>query len=371
MHDQAMNTGDSEVPRHSEISDLEFCRFTVRSLPIAVVVVSPELKIIRFNPWAQEVTGYSEEEAIGRHCGDILHGVMCGVNCPMKTVINLRQPTLQVETTIQTKQGNVIPVKMTAAGLFDGDGNLIGGVEALQDISALKSLEREKANLTSMFAHDMNSSLTGIHGLALRLLKIDDLNSEMPKKYIEVIGKEAGKLESLVRDFLEFSRLQTGRLNLNFNTTSLDKELMELFELYQPKAAQRGIKLELQMTAVLPVIKADVDRLRRVFTNLLDNAVKFSKEQGTITISANDSDEEVSVQIKDDGIGISPEDLPFIFDLFYRGRSTAKKEGSGVGLGTVKAIVEGHGGRIFVSSELGKGTVFEVRLPKVKQLGEN
>jgi two-component system, OmpR family, phosphate regulon sensor histidine kinase PhoR len=286
----------------------------------------------------------------------------------MKTVINRRQSEVQIETTIQTKEGSVIPVKMNTAGLFDKDGNLIGGIEAFQDISALKSLEREKANLASMFAHDMNSSLTGIHGLALRLSKTDDLNEEMPRKYIEVIEKEAAKLESLVRDFLEFTRLQTGQLHLSFSSISLDKELWELFDLYQPKASQRGITLEFHTAGTLPIIEADVDRLRRVFTNLLDNALKFSKEKGKINIKVEEAEQEVKVQIGDDGIGISPEDLPYIFDLFYRGRGAASQKGSGVGLGTVKAIVEGHRGRIFVASELGKGTVFTVLLPKVRQL---
>ena len=351
-------------------ADVEFCRFVVRSLPIAVAVVDRNLKILRFNPSAEKITGYAEEETIGRQCAEVLRGGMCGVDCPMKTVISLRQSTVQIETTIQTRDDQIIPVKMNTAGLFDKDGHLIGGIEAFQDISALKALEREKANLASMFAHDMNSSLTGIHGLALRLSKTDDLNTVMPRKFIEVIEKEAAKLEGLVRDFLEFSRLQAGQLHLNFTATSLDKELWELFDLYQPKASQRGITLELHTAGALPIIEADIDRLHRVFTNLLDNALKFSKEKGKITIRVEEADQEVKVQIKDEGIGIGPDDLPYIFDLFYRGRSVATKKGSGVGLGTVKAIVEGHRGRVFVASELGKGTVFTVLLPKVRQLDE-
>lgn len=364
------NHHSEDRPGSFSISDLEFFRFIMKSLPIAVAAVDRNLRILRFNPWAQMLTGYTEAEAVGNHCAEILHGGMCGVECPMKTVISLRQSTVQVETTIQTKGGDILPVKMNTAGLFDKDGNLIGGVEAFQDISALKTLEREKVNLASMFAHDMTSSLTGIHGLALRLSKTGDLNTEMPRRYIEVIEREAAKLEGLVRDFLEFSRLQTGQLHLNFSATSLDKELWELFALYQPKAAQHGITLELVTAGALPVIEADIDRLRRVFTNLLDNALKFSKEKGSVTIRVEEAEQEVMVQIEDDGIGISPEELPYVFDLFYRGGSAAKKKGSGVGLGIVKAIVEGHGGRIFVASEPGIGTVFTVRLPKVRHLDE-
>jgi two-component system phosphate regulon sensor histidine kinase PhoR len=229
-------------------------------------------------------------------------------------------------------------------------------------------MEREKANLISMFAHDMRSSLTGIHGLGLRLMnKSASLDEQKKDEYLRIINKEASKLESLVDDFLEFSRLETGRLKLNFRAVSLDKELVELFECYQPRASQRGLELELRAEEALPIIDADLNRLRRVFTNLLDNALKFSKEKGTITIVARDERQDVVVQIVDQGIGIDPEDIPFIFDIFHRTKGGEKKEGYGIGLATVKAIVEGHGGRVKVESELGKGSTFTVSLPKSRK----
>jgi two-component system phosphate regulon sensor histidine kinase PhoR len=226
-------------------------------------------------------------------------------------------------------------------------------------------LEREKANMISMFAHDMRSSLTGIHGLGLRLLnKSATMDEERKTEYLRIINKEAAKLESLVDDFLEFSRLETGRLKLNFDSISLEKELLELFEAYLAKTAQSAIKMELQIEEALPIIEADANRLRRVFTNLLDNALKFSKGQGVITISAKDMNHGVVVRIMDEGIGIDPAELPFIFDLFHRGCGNEKREGYGIGLATVKAIVEGHGGRVHVTSTVGKGSTFTLVLPK-------
>jgi len=169
-----------------------------------------------------------------------------------------------------------------------------------------------------------------------------------------------------VDDFLEFSRLETGRLKLSFRSVSLDKELLELFEAYQIRAAQRDLELNLHIDEALPIIQADVNRLRRVFTNLLDNALKFSKANGTITISAQEEGQEVIVRVMDEGIGIASSELPYIFDLFHRGRGVEKREGYGIGLATVRAIVEGHGGRVQVSSELGRGTTFTVCLPRHK-----
>jgi len=353
-------TGNNKDP-HDPI----FYEFIIDSLPVAVLAVNSEFKITSFNPWAEEVTGYSAKEAMGRFCGEILHGGMCNINCPLKTVLNRENPIVRVETTIQDKNGETVPVSMNTAALLDDNGKLIGGVEAFQDISHLKILEREKANLISMFAHDMKSSLTIIGGFALRLLKkAASLDEGKQKKYLDIIRKESAKLEFLVNDFLEFSRLQTGKLKLDFSATSLDRELWELIEAYQSRALQSGINLELQNEEALPIIEADANRMRRVFTNLLDNAFKFSRRGGNITISTHETDQEVIFKIRDQGTGIDPRDLPYIFDTFHRGISAEKKEGFGLGLATVKAIVEGHGGNISVESKPGKGSEFTVVLPK-------
>ncbi len=354
---------------YSNGHDLNFYRFVINSLPIAVATVNSEFKITGFNPWAEQLTGYSEKEAIGHYCGDILQGGMCKINCPLRAVIKKRQAVIRMDTTITDRSGKTIPVRMNTAGLFDDNDHLIGGVESFQDISYLKTLEREKDNLISMFAHDMKSSLTIIGGFVLRLLKkASQIDEEKQKKYLDIIKNESGKLESLINDFLEFSRLQTGRLKLNFSATSLDKELMELSDAYQIKASQSGLKLVLQNEEKMSVIETDASQIRRVFTNLLDNAIKFSKEKGTITITTQETAEDVIVKVKDEGLGIERNELPYIFDSFHRGKGAEKKEGFGLGLAAVKAIVEGHGGRVIVKSELGKGSVFTVVLPKVRIL---
>lgn len=279
--------------------------------------------------------------------------------------------TSSYETTWTDGDGNKVHAIVSSVPLFDSEGQYKGSFSVITDISNIRSLEREKANMISMFAHDMRSSLTGIHGLGLRLLsKSATIDEEKRNEYLRIINKEASKLESLVDDFLEFSRLETGRLKLNFRAVSLDKELMELFEIYQPRATQKGIELSIQLTDTLPIIEADINRLRRVFTNLLDNALKFSKEKGKVTIAAQEHANEVIVKIMDEGIGIDPDELPYIFDIFHKVHTGEKREGYGIGLATVKAIVEGHGGRVKVESEPGKGSVFTVFLPKAGRHAE-
>jgi two-component system phosphate regulon sensor histidine kinase PhoR len=350
---------------NKEFPDLTFFRFVISSLPSAVLTVNAELKITGFNAWAEKVTGYSQKEALGHYCGEILQGGLCHAHCPLRTVLNGHKPVSLVETTIISKWGERIPVRMSTAGLFDDNAQLIGGVESFHDISRLKALERERENLISMFAHDLKSSLTIIGGFALRILKkANRIDDETQKKYLSIIKKESEKLESLVNDFLEFSRLQTGRLKLNLSATSLDKELIELVDSYHLKASQSGLRLELQNEEELSIIEADASQLRRVFTNLLDNAFKFSKQKGTITISTHETAEEVIVKIRDEGIGIEGDEVPYIFDLFHRAKGAIEKEGSGVGLAAVKAIMEAHGGRVSVESEPDKGSVFILIFPK-------
>lgn len=353
-----------KADRMKGVGELDFYSFVINSLPVGVLTVDSHLKITGFNPRATEITGYSEKEALGSFCGDVLHGGMCELQCPLRTVLGREKTIVGTETTVRTKWGKEIPVRMSTAGLFDDNGNLIGGIEAFQDISYQKDLERQRNNFVSMIAHDMKTPVISIHGFADRLLKQKVPEREKQQEYLSIIEKEATRLESLIKDFLEFSRLQVGELKLNLSPVSMDKELHEVYELYREQAADKGLYLELELEENLPFIEADSQRLQRAFGNLLDNAVKFSKKNGTITLSAEKKDGDVLVEVRDQGAGIDPTDLPHIFDAFHRGKSPATGEqGFGLGLAGVKAIVEGHGGEVRVHSEPGKGSTFFVVLP--------
>lgn len=350
-------------PDNRNVNDIHFCRFVMKSVPVAIVTVDSELRITSFNPWAEEITGYTEKDVMGCFCGEILQGGRCQSDCPLKTVLESAEHVVRIETTIRNKWMEALPVRMNTAGLFDDEGNLIGGLEAFQDISYLKILERGKENMISMLAHDMKSPLIGIEAFALRLLKRAN-DDDKTKSYLNVILRESRKLAFLIDEFLEFSRLKSGKLQLNFSATSLDKELHELYEAFEPRASRQGIRLHLRSDEPLPILEADASRLQRALCNLLDNAIKYSKEGDTILLVTNEKDDEVTVTVIDEGSGIHPDDLPYVFDPFHRGKEGQEKGGFGVGLSTVKAIVEGHGGRVLVKSEVKVGSEFTVVLPK-------
>jgi PAS domain S-box-containing protein len=364
MKDDETETNETQ-DQHTVNEPFAFYKLIVDSVPSAVITVGQDLKITGFNPWAEKVTGYEAKEAIGRYCKDILQGGICDTRCPLKIALRGHEPISLMESTVRTKSGETISVRMNVAGLFDENGDLIGGVESFEDVSALKALERERNNLISTLAHDMKSSLSIIGGFVLRLLqKSNSLDRQKEQRYLEIIRDESGKLDMLISDFLDFARLQTGRLRLNLNATSLDKELMELCELYQPKISVIGLKLELENEHALPPIMGDTRQLRRVFTNLFDNAIKFSQEGGKIVISTANVGNDVLVKVTDQGTGISKADLPYIFDAFHLGTVGAKVEGFGLGLAAVKAIIEAHGGKVMVESKINKGSTFTVILPR-------
>jgi len=185
---------------------------------------------------------------------------------------------------------------------------------------------------------------------------------------VEFISREAGRAELLVNDFLELSRFEVDALKLSLGPLSLNEELVDLIKGYEPRALKRGIRIEIAGPKTLSIIEADANRLRRVFANLLDNALKFSKDKGRITIAKQETEKEVTVTVTDQGVGIDAQDMPYIFDPFNRAQEEGTGEGFGLGLAIVKAIVKAHGGRVLVESELGKGSVFTVILPKVQRL---
>jgi PAS domain S-box-containing protein len=350
---------------------IRFLRFTMDNLPIGVLTVDASRRVTSFNPQAETITGYSKEEVLGKFCGEVLQGGMCKAQCPLASVIRRRAPLVQLETTIRDRHGRTIPVRLQTAALLDDDGRLIGGVETFQDIAYIKGLERDKAAFVSMVAHDMKSSLTVIGGFARRLQKAGvRRDEEKMGSYLDIVLNETERLESMIQDFLEFSRLETGRIKLDFQPVALNEMIEQLAATYQLQAEQQGIRLEVLTDPGLGSLTADAERLRRAFKNLLDNALKFSNPGGRVRIATQEAGAFVCVRVEDEGVGIGAAELPQIFDPYFRANNRSKASGFGVGLAAVKAVVEGHGGHVEVESEPGRGSVFTVHLPRVPAPGD-
>jgi two-component system phosphate regulon sensor histidine kinase PhoR len=242
---------------------------------------------------------------------------------------------------------------------------LLGGVIILRDLSTIKRLENERRHLVNMFAHDLKTPVVGVGGLVRRLRqgKMGPL-SEPQLAYLETIGLEMESLEKLINNFLEFIRLDLHILTPMPSALQVDKECQEVMTLLSPLSEAKSIDLQGEYPPEVLVLQADPLLFRRVLENLLGNAVKYSPPRTTVNLIVQDKGEEVLFAVKDEGPGILPADLPHLFEIYFRGAEAGKDRGFGLGLATVKRIIEVHGGRLWVESQPGQGTTFYFTLPR-------
>jgi PAS domain S-box-containing protein len=337
----------------------------IDNLPIGFSIVNTEGIVIDFNTTAEKITGYLKKEIIGKPHLKALHGSDDKNVCPLYKHALLQQKQLvAAETAMKKKSGEFIIVSVTTSPLYDADGNFIGAVEIFRDITETKRLERERKNILSMFAHDMKNPVIIAEGFLSRMLagKAGPL-TDTQKNYLNLTKEELDRLIEMITDFLEFSRFEAQTCKPAPGPFNIAAAINKHIEAAHIEADKKGIQILFEaMEPLNPVINVDAMLISRVITNLLDNAIKYTNDGGMVTISLADNGNEIIIRVKDTGIGISDEHLPYIFDAFYRGIREPK--GSGLGLSIARTIVDAHGGKIWVESKAGKGSTFSFTLPK-------
>lgn len=242
----------------------------------------------------------------------------------------------------------------------------------------LKDLDIQKSEFLNMVAHDLRTPLTSIRSYADLLLMYKDEPRETQEEFLTIISKESIRLGNLINDFLDLSRIESGTIQYHETSFSLEELTDHIISVYQGETTRRHIDLTAYIEPGLPDVVADRDRLGQVFSNLLSNAVKFTPDGGSIRLSAkliaNSGMEETAIgiprsaiemSVADTGHGIDPKYHQKIFEKFGQAedKETKTKGGTGLGLAIAKEIVEHHGGRIWVESELGKGARFVFTMP--------
>ena len=227
----------------------------------------------------------------------------------------------------------------------------------------LQENEKMKNDFISSVSHELRTPLTAIRGWA-ETLKNGDADPQTMQKGMGVILKESDRLSSMVEELLDFSRLQSGRMQLNLSKLDLIAELSDVVLMFYEKAKRDNIELIYDEPMDIMPINADPNRLRQVFINIIDNAIKYSDSGDTVTINAFVEENDAVVTIADTGCGIKDVDLPKIKEKFYKANST--RRGSGIGLAVADEIVALHGGRLSIGSKEGVGTTVTISLPLVK-----
>ena len=241
---------------------------------------------------------------------------------------------------------------------------------ALESARLRQEKETMRENFITLVSHQLRSPLISIQQYFNVILEgfAGDLASKQ-KELIEEATKRIDSLLKLIDDWLDMSRVEAGKLIDNFGPVVLGPLLSETIELLKPMADAKKVTLEINFCDGLPGVQGDRESLKQAFTNLIGNAIQYNRQGGTVAINTRKDNNHLVVEISDTGMGISQENLHFIFDEFFRVKTkeTQGVTGSGLGLPIAKRIIEAHNGSIKVISELGKGSTFSILLPKAKQ----
>ncbi len=237
----------------------------------------------------------------------------------------------------------------------------------LESLSLRREKEKIEKNFISMVSHELRRPLIDVQEY-LEVVRggITGKLTQPQEEMLEKVSDQINTLLVLIKDWLDMSRIEAGRMVENLELLDLSQILHKTVDLLREKIKNKKITLEVNIPAHLPLIKGEKLSIERVFTNLIRNAIDYNREEGRISVKAKEEGECVVIEVSDTGIGIPQKDIPFIFDEFFRVKSKKTRHitGSGLGLSIVKKIVEAHRGSMEVRSEEGKGSTFTVFLPK-------
>ncbi|AHF06594.1 ATP-binding protein [Desulfitobacterium metallireducens] len=255
-------------------------------------------------------------------------------------------------------------LRFTLSPIIDNQNKVTGSVALVQDISESERLEQLRKDFVANVSHEFRTPLTVIKGSVEALMDgTVDQTQDIEHYYQRMLAETKG-LERLVGDLLELSRLQSGKISIHQEEIYLPGLISDVIKSLQTLADKKEIQIVYQGLPNVPVLNGDYDRLRQLFVIFIDNAVKYSHTSTVITVELNViKDSTLQVKIKDQGYGIPQEELPYVWDRFYKADKSRQSKGTGLGLAIAKHLVQLHQGQVFMTSEEGKGTTVTVQLP--------
>jgi len=327
-----------------------------------VIAIDENERLILFNPTCEKIFGFSKSKVIGKYFWEVIRNNE--LNNLFGEVIE-KGETKKCEITLFLPQERTFEVHISSLKRKEGLGGIIA---VLHDITDLKNQEKMRIEFVANVSHELRTPLTSIKGFVETLKDgaIDD--PKINRKFLSIIEKHTERLNNLINDLLQLSQIEFKETKMELQKTNL-KELVEevLFDL-KGAIEQKEHKIVIDIPPDLDQVEADPERIKQVFINLLDNAIKFTPQNGNICIRAKAKGKYIQVEISDTGIGIPQEHQKRIFERFYRVDKARSRKlgGTGLGLSIVKHIIYAHGGEVGVESEPGKGSKFFFTLPKDK-----
>ena len=335
-------------------------------LPDAVICVDADRRVLAVNQAAAELTGYDVAEMLGRDTDQLLqprseHGGALW-NGGWHRSAGLRSVAVlpEHEVRLRCADGREAHVFVTGRYERDGDGRLTGAVLVMREGARRRKGEVRGIEVISTVSHELRAPLTSVKGYTSLLLnRWEQLGDEQKRMMLEQVHHDADRVTRLVSELLDISRLESGRLVLRRQLVDLPALVSEV--LGNVAMMETELEAQVEFDPGFPRIYADKDKLEQVLTNLVENAAKYAQPKG-MRVRGEVGEGEVTVSVSDVGEGIPPSDLHRVFKKFFR-RAETRPTGSGLGLWISRGLVEAHGGRLVVESEVGRGSTFRFTIP--------
>ena len=244
-----------------------------------------------------------------------------------------------------------------------------GLMAVLHDVTEQRKLDDSRREFVANVSHELRTPLTNVRGYAETLMSADDIDRDIQMRFLGVISSEADRMTRIVKDLLTLTRLDYNRMEMHMQRMDLRELGQKAAAAMEGQAKSQGLTLTCDLPEEMPAVTGDPERIQQVIINIITNAIKYNKPQGSIAITGGVEAEQVFLRVEDTGIGVPKADLERLFERFYRVDKARSREsgGTGLGLAIAKQIVETHGGRIGFDSEYGKGSIVTLYLPRAKE----
>lgn len=342
----------------------------LESINNGIITIDMADRITQINMNATAMLGISSVDIVGFNYKEVLSENLVNIIDKIKQKALHKGFIFETMFDFFTSNDLNIPLGINASVLIDHSGNRIGVIFVFMDMLALKEIERLrqvdelKSEFVSNVSHELRTPLSVIKSYVEALREqVEPDDHDTRQKFLAVVDSEADRLSDLVSDLLDISKIESGRFEIDLAPVSLSDIVYQVSKNLENRSSIHKIIIDIPSN--LPELLVDRDKIIQVFFNIIDNAIKFSPDGGKVSIKAMVKDKKVKCDISDQGIGIDENEIPHIFEKFYRVNNSDRYEisGTGLGLSIVKHIIESHNGTISVKSKRGQGSIFSVLLP--------
>lgn len=345
----------------------------LREIGEGVVVLDPKRNITVWNKAVETITEISERDALGKFIWNVIKvydnkkNKITDDRCPFLLAIKLKKVLTINELYLTKKDGSLIPVADGIAPIYDDEGELANLVFIFRDASKEKAMDEAKDEFLSIASHQLRTPMTAIKGY-LQILMSGKVGQMTPKamEFMDEMNRANDRLVKLVSDTLDISRIEQDRLEIKLEPFDINQVIKEDIEELKTLADNKGLTLTQVVREGLSLAFADPKHAKQILDNLIGNSIKYT-EKGSIEVWAEEQGGFIVISVKDSGAGIKPEDQAKLFQKFFRAVTTADVGGTGLGLYISKKMTEQMNGKIWVTSEFGKGSTFSFSLPIAKE----